>query len=321
MKRTIFLIGVLVALILAIVADFIADGKILGNCSPKKRLQEQLLKNEIKSISEKYQGKNALLLQEFERKLASAGREDFDRADRNVNQTVREMTSYKNCAILCCKKAQDMVRKTQKTQEFIRNLTGSRILEPCQKGHAQINNLLLEFLHKLQENDNQYRSELALLAQNDKNGKLNQNVLNEFVKKNVKIEEKMEDLALAKVLAAAGGVLEIIFIKGTVKVVTRCCSRVIAKLATTGTAAATSAVADGPLLIGDVIGGGIAVAGIAWTAYDLYKVHVTLPREMRVALHSMIRQYENGSRQEALKTAQKAIQRFDSNTQNIINSL
>ena len=59
-------------------------------------------------------------------------------------------------------------------------------------------------------------------------------------------------------------------------------------MAGTATAAAGSAVADGPLPIGDIVGGVITIGGLVWSSYDIYHVTKQMPDEMKAGIMESI---------------------------------
>ena len=99
------------------------------------------------------------------------------------------------------------------------------------------------------------------------------------------VEEHAKDTAFATV----GGALELAMIKSSYDVIKKlvltvaevALSSTAKKMVGSATAAAGCAVADGPLPIGDIVGGVITVAGLGWSAYDIYSVTKTMPDEMK----------------------------------------
>ena len=71
--------------------------------------------------------------------------------------------------------------------------------------------------------------------------------------------------------ASMAAFIEALFIRTTIEMICNVAGVAIVRLTQTATMAGMSAVADGPLPIGDVIGAIIAVGGTVWTVCDIYQ--------------------------------------------------
>lgn len=103
---------------------------------------------------------------------------------------------------------------------------------------------------------------------------------------------KRLDHAIDKTLSAEIGVsLELIFIKPTIKILMKVLGRAIATAAGTASAAGTACIADGPLPIGDIIGGTIVLGGSVWTAHDIWQAvdeNNRLPGKIEAMLNAQL---------------------------------
>lgn len=95
--------------------------------------------------------------------------------------------------------------------------------------------------------------------------------------------------------AAFAVALESVFFRATVECIGRVLGGLIAREAGTLAVAGGCAVGDGPLPIGDIIGGVIAIGGTAWTGWEIrgaVKAQAKLPREiehsLRAQLHDLL---------------------------------
>jgi hypothetical protein len=123
-----------------------------------------------------------------------------------------------------------------------------------------------------------------------------------------RIEQKKEELKLGQIDAGIALALEAVCIRQTVAAVGRLLGKAAARQAGTMAAGAAGAVADGPLPVGDVIGGLAVVGCTAWSAADVYKAAKVLPAELRSALETATRDCERQTLTEA-KQAGDAIRR------------
>ena len=109
---------------------------------------------------------------------------------------------------------------------------------------------------------------------------------------------------------AVGTGLEVLFIRSSIAAISKLAAGVVSRLSATA-ASSTLIVADGPLPIGDIIFGGLAIGSLAWTTYDIYKISTKLPRELTNTTRELIDQCEKDTRQEALTRARAIVQLCD----------
>lgn len=317
-----YLIGTTAALILFILADFVSVKSIIFRGSDAhKQFHEFLFKKKVEHSTKKYLQKNTRILKDFEKEISSAGKADFLYADKQVDKVVNRFRNYKTCASLFYKTAKDFVCRTHDTQKAIHDIMDPHILVHCRKGNAKMCDLYKTFCHRLTENNNQYRADIAQIISDRTLLEGNEKAQKEFVKRNMEIYSKAADLAQAKIMTALGVALEVFFFRQTLKALVKVGAHMGKKAAASVASAAVSAAADGPLPIGDVIGVVIGVTGIAWCVYDIHKIRTVLPEEIRTALHKMIRDFERDSRKELIAAARKTVKEFNADSKKIIASL
>jgi len=83
-------------------------------------------------------------------------------------------------------------------------------------------------------------------------------------------------------------------------------SSAVKRAGTSLAAGGAAAVVDGPLPIMDVAGGVIAVAGLSWSAYEIYGATKTMPDEMNAKIREEIVQTREALEEKALANLQKA---------------
>lgn len=103
-----------------------------------------------------------------------------------------------------------------------------------------------------------------------------------------RIEQKKSNLKTAQIDAAISVAFEAVCIRQTVATVARILGKAAARQAGTMAAGAGAVVVDGPLPVGDIIGGVAVLGCTAWSAWDVYQATKVLPRELRATLESAV---------------------------------
>lgn len=321
MKKKCFLLVPVCALVLFVLADFCLKGNPFGCLSLKNHYQRIQLKRQVSRTVHVHKQQNEQLWQDFERKLSDAGSREFAKARRNVPIVTRQFSKFGWNWKLCCKMAKDQLCSTHDAQDFIIAELGPRILKPCELGNAEIIDLLLSFQHQLRENDNQFRAELAQLA--DRSPYLDGNLpaRTAFLKNTEKIAGQVQSNAVSCALTTAGTALEALFLRQSVKMLVRVCGAAAARLAASAGTAAVCAAADGPIPVGDVIGAVFFVGGVTWTAYDIYAFTQVMPKKMHESLIHTITQYSRDARQQARTAAQEMLNHYQKASDAVENSI
>ena len=117
-----------------------------------------------------------------------------------------------------------------------------------------------------------------------------------------RIEQKKSALNTAQIDAAISVAFEAVCIRQTVATVARILGKAAARQAGTMAAGAGAAVVDGPLPVGDIIGGVAVLGCTAWSVWDVYKATKVLPAELRATLESATADCERHTIAEVKKT-------------------
>lgn len=321
MKKKYFLLVPVCALVLFVLADFCSTGNPFGCLSLKNQYLRIQLKHQVRRAVNAHQRQNEQLRQDFERKLSAAGAARFAEAKNNVPAVARQFSSFVWNWKLCCKMAKDKLLSTHDAQDFIVAELGPRILQPCERGNAEILEQLLMFQHQLRENDNRFRAELAQLADRSQYLDGNLPARKDFLKNAEKIAGQVQSNAVSCAFTTAGTALELIFLRQTVSLLTRVCGAAAARLTSSAGTAAVCAAADGPVLVGDVIGAVIVVGGVAYTVYDIYQFTQVLPQKMQDTLNRTVDQYSREARQQARTAAGELLDYYQKSSAAVENSI
>ena len=203
-------------------------------------------------------------LAEIER-LDAKAQPFFDEASRNVPAVVETLTEIGTTCRLCGLMVRDKLAGTHETQEYLSSALKVPIIVPCRKG-AEVYGCDFEHVGFLDS-----------------------------------LAEVNADYAAIKGYALGGFVLEAVFIRQTIAALTSTLGGIVTRLSATFGSGTASAVADGPLPVGDIIAIVMAAGGTAWSGYDLWKAREQLPAELTALLLSVIRDCQDACRKEVLK--------------------
>ena len=273
-------------------------------------LSEEEINELLREHATEYQSRNHQLLKDFEAKLKTLGQEHYQQARRNIAPFTREVTSFSFCGKMCAYLAWDKINGTTYMADSLGPLLSTYLYVPCGEAQAEILNALCDFIVQIQENDTQFRAGLMELS------KENNFVLKDFASQDAfrssieKLSGEILSFALDKTMVAVGAGLEVIFIRSTIAAISKLATGVVSRLSATA-ASRTLIVADGPLPIGDIIVGGIAIGSLAWTSYDIYKISKKLPQELTNTTRELIDRCERETRQEALTRARAIVRLCD----------
>ena len=301
--------------------SFVTNPSDSGTAAADLEVTKAQIEAMLQEHTSEYQRRNRQLLQEFTKRMETLGKEDFARARRNIPSFVDNISSFSFCGKICYRFVVDKIWNTTTTMDLLAPKLGTYICEPCTRGQLKIQDALNEFMLKLQESDTQYRAGLAELAKSEEFQALPMEAQQIFLDDLQKLAGSLMKNAFDTTLIAVGTGLEIIFIRSTISAVYSLMAPLVAKLTTSLTAGGTSALADGPLPFGDILGGVLAIGGFSWTAYDLYRVTKVLPKKLRTEVTRLIDQSEQGMRREALAKATQMVKQCEQNSQKLIGGL
>lgn len=267
----------------------------------KFKLETEKLRADINARYSKFRSDVNAIYEKYRKMLPlSEAEESFKIAEQGADFIASEkgLCGWKVCATLAYKMAYDKVKQTNKAEDAILPIVTSRIVEPITNAVSVYSNWTAEFRQELQKEDIAFAMDLALRSH-----KFNDSisVLTDIDVANVRgsVDKLITDIqnhAQESAYAGVGAVVELALIKSSyvaiknlvVKIASVSLSAVAQKMAGTATAATGSAVVDGPLPIGDIVGGVITIAGLAWSAYDIYHVTKQMPDEMKAGIMKSI---------------------------------
>ena len=175
----------------------------------------------------------------------------FKKAREYVPHIVKTLCSPKNVLKLCCKFAYDKVTGKKTAQAFMAWRI-RHITEECRKAAG---------IYGVNVDSPQFANYMM---------------------------EAVGGHATISVFSIGGLGMEAVMLKSTLSAAGRICASVSAKLAGTAAASTATALADGPLPVGDIIAVGMAAGGTAMCIGDLIKCYRQLPVTLTNSLQQSI---------------------------------
>ena len=175
----------------------------------------------------------------------------FRKAREYVPHIVKTLCSPKNVLKLCCKFAYDKVTGKKTAQTFMAWHIRS-VTEECRKAAG---------IYGVNVDSPQFTNYMM---------------------------EAVGGHATISVFSIGGLGMEAVMLKSTLSAAGRICASVSAKLAGTAAASTATALADGPLPVGDIIAVGMAAGGTAMCIGDLIKCYREMPQTLTQALYQII---------------------------------
>lgn len=279
------------------------EGEVLTEAQLKQ------LSARIDARTQHYLLKNKVAYNQFSTNIQKAGDRCFQLAQNNIEQVSKNLGGLKTCFSLCTRMVDDKINGSDELPKALQEAIEPTIISPCLQGMEQIQSEFDRFLLTLMENRNQYLADILKAGQelNIDVSRLNPAIMNSHHRALV---QTTVDNAVTSVATVIGVGLEAAFIKTSVSCVTRLGAAIAAKMSASAAVGATCAVVDGPLPIGDIIGGALAIGGAAWTGHDVYKLTMVLPGEMRASLHSLVSSTRNDAIAQARSEALRILKEY-----------
>lgn len=192
--------------------------------------------------------------------LNRKARPHFDRARENIPGVTADLANYRSMIKICYLQSIDKITGANRAREYLHSVLRDRIIIPCQRG-AQVYGCDIDpsgFQHHF----------MAL------NG----------------------DAALSTAFSAGGLMLEMAFLKSTIKTISSIMAPISSRLAAAYGSGAVCAAADGPIPVGDVLALSLATGGSVLCAYDLWHVRTALAESLTAMLEQLIDECEAGCR-------------------------
>ena len=255
--------------------------------------QREQLTLKITEINRKYHSNNAELMQQFEKEVQASISGPMSQARAAIPQVVQETTGEFFLKTLAKAVA------TNQLETQIEKAMNRELLPYLTIAYGSSLNARENLRRKMKENQNQFLSELALAGQATEDEPVNHDLLYQFVRDThtqsiIEKQARQLDFSIAVNLLLPGimwrSTLKEIF--SIHKLARKAATMFGKKLAKRGVLAGILTVVDGPLPIGDIIGGLWLSYGIYDVGSGLYKLKLQVPRDVERNLNQAIDRYE-----------------------------
>lgn len=284
----------------------------------RMELEQRKLEAEVRGRVAKYKGDVAAIVEKYRSMIPLSEAEICFSTCKDGARFIaskKGLCGYKVCASLAYKMAYDKVKKTNRTEDAIVPVVKERLIPHLQEGGEKYAEWSKRFIDEMMLERQALAYDLALKCQDfqtaivvipDEATQLIQSATTNLI---AQIEEHAKESAFA----AVGAGVEAVMIRSSFAAIQKCVisagraclAPIAAKLVSTAGTATVTAVADGPLPIGDIIGGVIAIGGVTWTAYDIYRVTEAMPKEMEDGITKSINEFRSTLATAALENLKK----------------
>ena len=264
-------------------------------------------RKEVEEVLADYSKDLQLVSVKFERNL-SQGRAAFTAVRNNIPKAVAPYKGFKKNCKLVKAVATDKIKKTDKTGELVRNDFMGPVFTPALTAAGQLYGANVTYRNDLEAARQRASQRLVIAARHLPSLPAVLSVEDALAKRTAAVSAGCAR-ALSAAASAATGVgvaagFEALFVSQTVRAIVNLCVGTSAKAAGKAAVSTAAPAADGPLPIGDII----AVGGFIWTAYDIYHMTKTMPREMQKGLTEAVDKIESDSMAEVRGNARKAME-------------
>jgi len=249
-------------------------------------------------------GERQRLLAEFGADLRTKCAPRFAEARRGVPAAVKRLGSPRCAAALGTAALRDLRRGGNAFGDTLSAYLDAPVFRPCLEAERDAEGCLAEYELKLRENH--LRCSVALAAE----------LRAETVRRDGTEAAPERLLRLFRAGAGAtvachtartgallGTALELLLLKSSFRAAAKLFAAAAARFGSSIGSAGICAAADGPLPVGDIVGGLLVIGGGLWTAYDLYEAFHALPPRMERELLAGIDDAERQLFAEAEKRA------------------
>lgn len=277
-------------------------------------LEKEKLRADVDARVSRYRRDVNAIVEKYSKMLPlSEAEECFGRAEKGVDFIVSGdgLCGFKACGKLAYKMAYDKINETHRAEEAVNSIVSERVVAPVSDAVSVYEKWTADFRRDLEVEEKAFSLDLAVRSQ-----KFTETVTClrtvDVSGVSAAVDKLVGDVmnhANEAALAAAGTVVELAMIRSSYAAIRAVAVRIAAvalagvtkKLVTTVSVSTISVLADGPLPIGDVVAVVFSTFGLAWIAYDIYKVCKTMPGEMRAGMMKAVNETRDALRQTAVE--------------------
>ena len=285
----------------------------------KLELEKKKLLADVELRIQKYRGDVAATVERYRKMVPlSEAEAAFRKSEKGASFIASKegLCGFKCCVSLAYKMAYDKVKGTTRTEDAISPIVKEKIVDEIENAVAAYARWTADFQKELATEEAALAADLAVKSKSFESAV---SVLSEENAKSVSLavdafSRDIQDHAYKAAEATVSLVVEAVMIKTSYTAIKNVVMRLagvalssaVKRAGTSLTAGGVAAVIDGPLPIADIVGGVIAVAGLSWSAYEIYDVTKTMPDEMNAKIQEAIMQTRTALEDKVLENLQKA---------------
>lgn len=257
--------------------------------TPETTYDSTALRQQVNRLTMDYQADCKRLLAQYMNLLETNINPEFNQAKNAIPRVVDDLSSFSACVKLSYKAAKDKLKDTHDFEDAYMEVIDGPIVQPCLRANRVASEMLQNLNQKLKERYARYAMDLAAVCrESDEKTEIPPQDLSRLLACIQTTAASSQKLQQVKLFAAVGVAVEAIFFRQTCSAIVKLFAKPVAKICGSLGVGGICAAADGPIPIGDIIGGVLAVGGLAWTAYDVYDVTCVMPGELRSELSNGI---------------------------------
>lgn len=255
-------------------------------------LEKEKLRADVAARVAKYRGDVNALVEKYRKMLPLSDAEAaFARAKQGADFIASSdgLCGFKICGKLAAAMAYDWTKGTHRTEDMINPIVDANLVVPIADASKAYEKWTADFRQGLQREEMAFALDLAVRSRefgksiscfNSADArKMNASV--------GKLVEEVKRHAERSAFAAVGAAVELALIKSSYKAVKVVVKKIV-QAALSGVAKKLVVTASSSVFSWTGVSAILTVGGLAWTAYDIYDVCATMPREMREGVMSAI---------------------------------
>lgn len=200
-----------------------------------------------------------------------------------IPSVVSKYGTFSRCKDLLVTLVRDKLDNGHRTANSLKHDLEANFYRGLYDARDKVNACLVSFLKNVESERQAFRHELEVELDSIElpGDEAFRNILSDGGER---IEKSKRELTEGQIVAAISAIVEATCVRVTVSTIAKFLGKAAARMAGSATIGAGSAMADGPLPIGDVIGGAVVLGSTCWTAYDIWQATEVLPKELSNAL-------------------------------------
>lgn len=262
--------------------------------APGPTYDSRYLRQQINTLTAGYHADCSRIVAQYMNLLESNVDADFSQARNSIPRVVDDLSGFGACVKLSYKAAKDRLKDTHDFQDAYMEVIDAPIVQPSLHAHRIANDMLQMLDQQLKERYSRYAVDLAAACdRNVRQELIPPSDLDRLLGCINNVAAYSRRYQQEKLFAAVGVVFEAIFFRQTCKAIVTLFAKPVAKICGSLGVGGICAAADGPIPIGDIVGGVFALGGLAWTAYDVYDVTCVMPQKLESELREGIDETRN----------------------------